>query len=531
MKPRFISIESLFLMTALSAPAAPQETPAYDAAYVRMTVPDQVRAGEVFTVSITMRNLGTTPWQGWPIRLRSLSPKTNTVWGTDYILIAQGIEVRPGSEYTFRSQLRAPRVPGLASFQWQVCQDAVVWFGQTTPARSIEVIARPPAVSTPVASAARSSDGKAVLKVADFEYAGSFKPPRTVNDARGAFSESGLALRPGPGGRDRLLLNYTHPTQVLFEVGIPPLVKIEDGRHAGLNSAELGRVWGSLKLTPRDEPSISPNGGFVWIEQAHTLFWTWYHGYKTGEAPPVLGATRLSEDGQATSFGPWRVTAPGGLYKSYWGGVIALPNAFAGRHTGGQTLALGFGGYYSICAAASRGPALGAIPMPDPQQTAVPVTPLLHHPHGSPAPRDGDYFNANCGFWSEQPRDLDHGIWSYDDWCRAGVFVETPSAHAYVAFVRLGTGRLGYDFGAITSAGAAEYWYFYDPQELGEAAAGQRQPWQTVPVSMTKVSYPLGRTATGACFDPKARLLYVCVNWAYPDGRESYPVIHAYRVP
>ena len=51
-----------------------------------------------------------------------------------------------------------------------------------------------------------------------------------------------------------------------------------------------------------------------------------------------------------------------------------------------------------------------------------------------------------------------------------------------------------------------------------------------MPVSVAKVRYPLGLTVTGACFDPRTRLVYVCVSWAYPDGLESYPIVHVYRV-
>lgn len=501
-----------------------------DAVFVRMTAPGQVMAHEVFAVTITMRNTGGQTWEGWPIRLRSINPTNNLTWGTDYLLIAQGTAVKSGDEYTFRSNLRAPGRLGPASFQWQICRDGAVWLGQPTPARTIDVVARPATAAARTEAPPRKAVDKPILQSADLDYVGSFKPPRTVQQARGAFSESGLALRAMPDGRDRLLMNYTHPSQVLFEIEIPELVKVESGRHSELKAAGIKRIWGPVAIPQSGEETLSPNGGFVWIEATRTLLWTWYHGYKTGEAPPVLGATRLGDDGQATCFGPWRVSVHGNLYKSYWGGVIQLPAAFADQYTGGQTLALGFGGYYSICAAASRGPALGAIPDPDPTQVSVPVTPLLHYPHHAPAPRDGDYFNANCGFWNEQPSSPDHGNWSYDDCCRAGVFVETPGGHAYVAFVRLGTGRLGYDFGAITSAGTAEYWYFYNPADLGEAATGRRQPWQITPASMTKVKYPLGRTVTGVCFDPVKRLLYVCVNWAYPEGRESYPVIHAYRV-
>lgn len=36
--------------------------------------------------------------------------------------------------------------------------------------------------------------------------------------------------------------------------------------------------------------------------------------------------------------------------------------------------------------------------------------------------------------------------------------------------------------------------------------------------------------ARGACYDARTRRLYLCVTWAYPNGRESYPAIHTYCV-
>ncbi len=530
-----LALQMLLLPTSLLA-MAPGDAPNFNAVYVDMSVPEQVAAGEVFPVTVTMRNTGTATWQGRPICLRSVNPRGNVAWGTDYILIAQGTAVKPGEEYTFRSNLRAPVETGKISFQWQVCKDSTVWFGQTTPPMSIEVTPRAAASTESATPPTRVSDGKKVLTFGDFEYLGSFKPPRTVNDARGAFSESGLAIRRPAGGRDRLLMNYTHPTQVLFEIEIPKLVKIERGEHADLETVEPVKIWGPVNVAKPGEETISPNGGFAWNEATQTLIWTWYHGYKTGPAPPILGATRLSNDGRATSVGPWRVSmppaardaVPDGLYKSYWGGVISLPKTFADRYTAGRTLALGFGGYYSICGSASRGPALGVIADPDPKLTTLPVTPMLQHPHDSPAPRNGDYFSANCTFWSDPPESPGKGAWSFDDWCRAGVMIDTPAAHGYVAFVRLGTGRLGYDFGAITSAGESQHWYFYDPREMGEAATGRKQPWQNLPCSMTRVAYPLGRRVTGACFDDQTGRLYLCVKEAYAAGKESYPVVHVY---
>jgi hypothetical protein len=169
----------------------------YDAAYVSMTVPARVQAGAVFAVTVTLRNRGTQPWEGWPIRLRSLNPTNNTVWGTDYILIAQGSVVQPGGNYAFRSNLRAPRQTGPANFQWQVCKDASLWFGESTPPLSVEVLAGPPAPGTRM-TATRVPNGPSVLHSTDLEYVGSFKPPKTVGEARGAFSERGDLLRRQP---------------------------------------------------------------------------------------------------------------------------------------------------------------------------------------------------------------------------------------------------------------------------------------------------------------------------------------------
>lgn len=64
------------LMLAVSgASGATPADPGYDAVFVGMTVPDRVRATEVFPVAVTLRHTGTNAWQGWPIRLRELSDR------------------------------------------------------------------------------------------------------------------------------------------------------------------------------------------------------------------------------------------------------------------------------------------------------------------------------------------------------------------------------------------------------------------------------------------------------------------------
>ena len=102
-----LALRILLLPTSLLA-TAPGDAPSCNAVFVAMSVPEKVAACEVFPVTVTMRNTGTATWQGWPICLRSVNPRGNVTWGTDYILIAQGTAVKPGEEYTFRSNLRAP---------------------------------------------------------------------------------------------------------------------------------------------------------------------------------------------------------------------------------------------------------------------------------------------------------------------------------------------------------------------------------------------------------------------------------------
>ena len=184
-------------------------------------------------------------------------------------------------------------------------------------------------------------------------------------------------------------------------------------------------------------------------EDSQTLYWTFYHGYWTGGGFPVLSASRLGDDGKIAAIGRWRLPQTVNKWKSYWGGVTTLPADFARRYTGGRTMALGFGGYYSICAACSRGPALVAIARPDPSRGELDVAELLCYPDPATAPRDGDYFYGLGDIWYNAPKGPNEGSWTMDDWCRSGVMIDLPEKHGYLAFVKLANGRIGYDYGAI----------------------------------------------------------------------------------
>jgi hypothetical protein len=263
-----------------------------------------------------------------------------------------------------------------------------------------------------------------------------------------------------------------------------------------------------------------------WDDDKKTLYWTYFHGYWPGGDLPVLQATKLNDDGTLTPAGSW--TAP--QQKWHWGGVTRLPQSFADRYTGGKTLALGFGGYFSISAPCSRGPALSAIADPDPAKDRVEgLVNLLGYPETSPAPRPGNYFNANCTYWKDQPRNRTEGVWTFMDHCRAGVLIDLPDVQGYVAFVKLGTGRLGYDYGAGYNAGEAQAWYLYDTRQLGQVARGDRGSDDVEPYQM-RIERGMGGWATGACFDEKRRKLYVIRMKSYKPGLELHPLIHVYHL-
>ncbi|HEV2844339.1 MAG TPA: NBR1-Ig-like domain-containing protein [Thermoanaerobaculia bacterium] len=108
---------------------------------VRQSVPTAMVAGRTYTVSVTMRNTGSTIWKaGDGHRLGSQSPQDNLTWGFHRVdPLATG--VFPGEEGVFSFTVTAPATPGSYTFQWRMVQDGVEWFGATSPAVQVAVTA------------------------------------------------------------------------------------------------------------------------------------------------------------------------------------------------------------------------------------------------------------------------------------------------------------------------------------------------------------------------------------------------------
>ncbi len=109
-----------------------------DAAFVTQTVPTPMLIANVYTVSIQMRNTGTTTWTGaGGYALASQSPPNNMTWGVNRVPFSGA--VAPNEVATFTFQVTAPATPGVYDFQWEMIQEGVDFFGALSTNVSINV--------------------------------------------------------------------------------------------------------------------------------------------------------------------------------------------------------------------------------------------------------------------------------------------------------------------------------------------------------------------------------------------------------
>jgi hypothetical protein len=101
-----------------------------NAAYVSQSVPTTMLAGQLYSVSVTMRNNGSTTWTPEAFyRLGATNPYDNFTWGMNRVFLSSGQSVVAGQQNTFTWTVRAPTTPGQYNFQWRMVQEGVMWFG------------------------------------------------------------------------------------------------------------------------------------------------------------------------------------------------------------------------------------------------------------------------------------------------------------------------------------------------------------------------------------------------------------------
>jgi len=126
-------------------PPPPPPTTTNDAAFVSQTVPATMVTGQTYTVSVRMKNTGTTTWDDPNIfRLGSQNPQDNMTWGMNRVAMPAGSNVPPGQEVTYSWTVTAPATPNTYDFQWQMKKSGAEWFGQRTPNVVVTVSSTPP---------------------------------------------------------------------------------------------------------------------------------------------------------------------------------------------------------------------------------------------------------------------------------------------------------------------------------------------------------------------------------------------------
>jgi len=254
----------------------------------------------------------------------------------------------------------------------------------------------------------------------------------------------------------------------------------------------------------------------------------------------------------ATGAGAWSLTNRPEKYNR--GGMVQIPQWFANSYTGGDTLGVGFGGYFSVISSASVGPALAAIAPPNPSANPIGSSlsniPLLGYPFGAPdrAHRDTGYTNYyDGGTYPTTPGQWNPangtGYWTWSDSIfDGGAWIDTPSMQGVLVIAKVGQGAVYYQSSDRHALRGAFEWLVYDPADLAAVASGAKQQWQIQPKYEWTTPSLLGGDQNGfsgdgsinvggVVFDPTTNRLYVLVENVYAfNGFEAWPEMYVYQV-
>lgn len=107
-----------------------------NAQFVSWVRPASLMRNQTASVTITLKNTGTTTWPANSAYNLGHANDAMT-WGTHRRSL--GSAVAPGETVSFVFTITAPATVGTYEFRWQMVQDGVEWFGEQTPAGVITV--------------------------------------------------------------------------------------------------------------------------------------------------------------------------------------------------------------------------------------------------------------------------------------------------------------------------------------------------------------------------------------------------------
>lgn len=106
--------------------------------FVSQVVPDNVQAGQSYTVTIQYKNNTRNALPPNHYQLGLIKPKSKRTWGVNRIDPVGNRAISPGDILTFRFKIQAPSRPGIYDFQWQLRSNGQ-WLGEPTPPTKITV--------------------------------------------------------------------------------------------------------------------------------------------------------------------------------------------------------------------------------------------------------------------------------------------------------------------------------------------------------------------------------------------------------
>jgi RHS repeat-associated protein len=193
---------------------------ANDSSFLSQSVPEVMGTAQSSSVSVTLRNTGTTTWAPGSYFLGSENPEANTTWGTNRAELAS--PVAPGAIVTVEFNITSPAAVGTYDFRWRMVQNSAR-FGAFTENASVTVsdadgaafvsqsvpVVMAPGQAYPVSVTLRNTGGTTWAPGSYF--LGSENPQ--ANSTWGT-NRVDLAVPVGPGAYVTLAFNVTAPSAV-----------------------------------------------------------------------------------------------------------------------------------------------------------------------------------------------------------------------------------------------------------------------------------------------------------------------------
>tara|TARA_B100000809_G_scaffold127796_2_gene125928 strand:- start:285 stop:2255 length:1971 start_codon:yes stop_codon:yes gene_type:complete len=132
----------------------------------QVSVPYVLGKGETGSVSVTMKNTGTTTWsQSGLYKLGSFDD--NLDLGLTRVELDPADQIKPDEEKIFTFNITGPTTPGTFDFQWRMVQDNVEWFGDITTKQQVVVSASNNYMDNCDANTSWNSDSQLTLNTVD----------------------------------------------------------------------------------------------------------------------------------------------------------------------------------------------------------------------------------------------------------------------------------------------------------------------------------------------------------------------------